>query len=511
MPKLVITYRDLKSLIARRDLNSVLYNRLLQAEAVLDPDTKNRYFRSGHEATMTDLYTSAFSKLADSDSFSFADSNLTDFSALKTDSFSFSDTPSVVTQFNRSFADAFALDDFTAVDAVVKDMANAKTNVFGFGDVQAFGVGKGLADSFTFSDAFDSFGIEKGLTDTQSMTESLARTVQYSRIFTDTFVMDDAATVDALQKATSALKQNIVSMGDLFGRTVIFNRQFTDSVTPTEDHAVSFSKPATDLFTVSEALARTVQYSRTFNDTFVMDDSATVDALEKATSALKQNIFSMGDVFGRTVVFNRQFTDIVTPTEDHAVSFSKSATDLFTVSEVLSRAVTYNRAFSDSQGFGDAVDDYFIAKGLSDTQTMTEAHASSASLGKTDSYSLVDAPAQSFDKPAADSFSLSESLARTVTYNRTFTDAFSMDDAATVNALIKDHANAKTNVFGFADIQAFGFSKAATDTFSFADDEDIEFGKGLSDSVSMTENFSFALFSNAAMNAAQLNLSPFNE
>lgn len=103
MPKLVITYRDLKSLIARRDLNSVLYNRLLQAEAVLDPDTKNRYFRSGHEATMTDLYTSAFSKLADSDSFSFADSNLTDFSALKTDSFAFSDTSSVVMQFHRSF------------------------------------------------------------------------------------------------------------------------------------------------------------------------------------------------------------------------------------------------------------------------------------------------------------------------------------------------------------------------------------------------------------------------
>ena len=264
---------------------------------------------------------------------------------------------------------------------------------------------------------------------------------------------------------------------------------------------------------MTESLARTVQYSRIFTDTFVMDDAATVDALQKATSALKQNIVSMGDLFGRTVIFNRLFTDSVTPTEDHAVSFSKPATDSFSVSEVLSRAVTYNRAFSDSQGFGDAVDDYFIAKGLSDTQTMTEAHASSTSLGKTDSYSLADAPAQSFDKPAADSFSLSESLARTGTYNRTFTDAFSMDDAATVNALVKDHANAKTNVFGFSDSQAFGFSKtASTDTFTFADAFDsVEVGKGLSDSVPMTENFSFALFSNAAMNAAQLNLSPFNE
>ena len=430
MPKLILTHRDLQSILARRDLKAALSNRLLTAAATLDPDTKNRYFRSGHEAVMTDLYTSAFSKVADADSFSFDDSHSSLFGKSASDSISLGDAPSVVMQFNRTFTDAFALDDFTAVDAVVKDMANAKTNVFGFADVQAFGVGKGLADSFTFADAVDSLGIGKGLTDTQPMTESLSRAVQYARTFTDTFVMDDAATVDAIEKATSALKQNIVSMGDQFGRTVVYNRQFTDNVSPTEDHAVSLSKPAADSFSVSESL---------------------------------------------------------------------------------SRAVTYNRAFSDSQGFGDAVDSHVIAKGLSDTQTMTEAHAASTSLGKTDTYSLADSPAQSFDKAAADSFSLSESLARTVTYNRTFTDAFSMDDAATVNALVKDHANAKTNVFSFADSQAFGFSKAATDTFSFADDEDIEFGKGVSDSVSMTENFSFALFSNAAMNAAQLNLSPFNE
>lgn len=432
MPKLILTHRDLQSILARRDLKSELSNRLLTAEAALDPDTLNRYFRSGHEATMTDLYASAFSKLADTDTLVLSDSPQNLFGKNASDAISLGDTPSVVMQFNRTFTDAFSLDDFTAVDAVVKDMANAKTNVFGFADVQAFGVGKGLADSFTFADAVDSFGISKGLTDTQPMTESLSRAVQYSRTFTDTFVMDDAATVDAIEKATSALKQNIVSMGDTFGRTVIFNRQFADSVTPTEDHAVSFSK---------------------------------------------------------------------------------ASTDSFSVSEVLSRAVTYNRAFSDSQGFGDAVDSHVIAKGLSDTQAMTEAHAASTSLGKTDSYSLADAPAQSFDKAAADSFSLSESLARAVTYNRTFTDAFSMDDAATVNALVKDHANAKTNVFGFSDSQAFGFSKtASTDTFSFADAFDsVGVGKGLSDSVSMTENFSFALFSNAAMNAAQLNLSPFNE
>ena len=427
--RLIISTSDLRAQTSVTDLRAAIASTLLSAEYVLDPDTINQWLED--QFALAESAALDFSKAADPDTFTFSDAPAASLGLPKSDNFSFADTPLVAVTFNRSFSDAFSLDDFTAVDAVIKDMANTKVNVFGFSDDQAFGVGKGLADSFNFSDGFDSIGVGKGLTDTQTMTESLSRTVQYVRTFTDTFVMDDAATVDAIEKATSALKQNIVSMGDTFGRTVVFNRQFADSVNPTEDHAVSLSK---------------------------------------------------------------------------------AATDSFSVSEVLSRAVTYNRAFSDSQGFGDAVDSHVIAKGLSDTQTMTEAHAASTSLGKTDSYSLADAPAQSFDKAAADSLSLSESLARTVTYNRTFTDAFSMDDAATVNALIKDHANAKTNVFSFADSQAFGFSKAATDTFSFADAFDsVEVGKGVSDSVSMTENFSFALFSNAAINAAALNVSPFNE
>ena len=103
---------------------------------------------------------------------------------------------------------------------------------------------------------------------------------------------------------------------------------------------------------MAELLTRSVQYSRDFTDAFVLDDAATVDALQKATSALKQNIFGMGDVFGRTVVFNREFTDSVTPTENYASSFSKAAADdPFNLSESLSRVVIYSRAFAESSRF----------------------------------------------------------------------------------------------------------------------------------------------------------------
>ena len=419
-PRVTVDYSVPKSSVSFADL---------KASAFLDADSLHRWLYDTY--AFSDAPEIGFSKTADADTFTFADSEVISFGKAPADTFGFSD--SVLTQltFFRTFSDTFTLDDITAVDAVRKDVASDKTNIFGFSDDQAIGVGKGLSDTFAFSEAIDSFGIGKGLTDSQPMTELLARSVQYVRTFTDTFVMDDAATVDALQKLTSALKQNIVSIGDVFGRTVVFNRQFADSFNPTEAHAVSLDKAAAD--------------------------------------------------------------------------------DSFNVFESFDRSVSYSRSFSDSQGFADEIDSFGIGKGLADSQTMTESHASAVSIAKSDSFSMSEQASSLTGKALADALSVAESLSRAVTYNRTFTDAFSMDDAATVNALVKDHANTKTNVFTFADSQTFGFGKAATDTFSFADDEDFAFGKGLSDSVTVTENFSFALFSNAAMNAAQLNLSPFNE
>ena len=193
------------------------------------------------------------------------------------------------------------------------------------------------------------------------------------------------------------------------------------------------------------------------------------------------------------------------------IAFGLGKSDTVTMSESISVLLEVLRAFSDSVSFTDApVNAVSIAP--TDQYQLTEADAKSVSLGKSDSYALNDADVFDLGKGVADQISLSESLSRTVSFNRAFTDAFSLDDAATVNALIKDSANTKTNVFGFADDQALGFDKTASDSFSFSDAIDsFVVGKGITDTVSMTENFSFALFSNAAMNAATLNSAPFNQ
>lgn len=437
MPSLITTLRNLQLQAQARELELLCQKTDLQlADVDLDPDTKNRYFRSGHErnllATMLEQHAIELSKVALPDSFNLLDPNSLAFNKdAGTDVFVMNESLSRTVDYQRSFTDAFTLDDNATVDAITKDFFGAKTNIFGFADTQALGVGKNLTDTFSPVEAIDSLDIGKGLTDTQSMTEVLSRTVQYSRSFTDTFVMDDSATVDAIRKDTNAGKTNIYTMGDVFNRQVDYVRSFTDTFSPIEAHAVELGKTADpDSFNMSESLSRVVQFSRSFADSF-------------------------------------------SPTE--------------------------------------SIDSFVLGKGLTDSQPMTEAHSSSIGLGKTDSTTLTDSPTQSVDLAKTDSFSFNDIDSRVVQFVRTFSDAFTLDDAATVDAFSKEYGGNKTNVFGFSDTQTFGVGKGLTDSFSFADDPDVDVGKGLTDSVTVTENFSFALFSNAAFNAAPLNASPFNE
>jgi len=193
------------------------------------------------------------------------------------------------------------------------------------------------------------------------------------------------------------------------------------------------------------------------------------------------------------------------------IGFAAVRSDAVTLSENINILLEILRAFSDSVSFVDVPEKTFSTN-FADQYALNEVQVKGVGLGKSDSYALNDADVFDFGKGLADQFTLLEAISLTVGSNRVFSDNFSLDDAATVDAFIKDSANTKTNVFGFADDQAFGFGKFATDSFSLSESIDsFVVEKGITDTVSVTENFSFALFSNAAMNAATLNSAPFNQ
>ena len=212
--------------------------------------------------------------------------------------------------------------------------------------------------------------------------------------------------------------------------------------------------------------------------------------------------FGLGKGFSETLTIGEAISSI---------GVGKGFSDSASITESINITLEILRAFSDLISFVDAPA-IETSRGFSDQQQMSESDTKSFSAVKADSLSFSDSEVLNFGKAPSDQVVLSESLAFSGNSNRFFTDAFSLDDAATVDAIRKDTANAKTNVFSFADAQAFGFGKAASDSFSLSESIDtFVFGKGVTDAVSVTENINVLLFSNAAMNAATLNSAPFNE
>ena len=294
-------------------------------------------------------------------------------------------------------------------------------------------------------------------------------------------------------------------------QTFTFGKGLSDDFSFSDQPAFDFGKGVSDSFGFSDSQLIQITFFRTFTDAFTLDDSAQVDAFRKDVGAQKSNIFQFSDE--QTIGFGKGVSDSVALSESSALGLSKALADSTAITESLSKVVSYVRTFNDSQGFSDEIDDFDVEKGVTDTISLVEDADISFSLVKADSTNMADAPAVGFSKAAADdAFTLSESLTRTVSFVRTFTDAFTLDDAAVVDAFVRDSDLGKTNVFSFSDSQSFGVEKALADSFAPTEALDsISFEKGLSDSATMTENFSFVLFSNAAMNAATLNFSPFNE
>ena len=97
-----------------------------------------------------------------------------------------------------------------------------------------------FTESATVSDAPAlTAGLNK--TDAVSISQVFGRTVIFNRTFTDAFTLDDSATVDAFTKDTQARKGNVVGVTDDFSRVFTAIRDFTDSVSASDDPVLNMA------------------------------------------------------------------------------------------------------------------------------------------------------------------------------------------------------------------------------------------------------------------------------
>lgn len=248
--------------------------------------------------------------------------------------------------------------------------------------------------------------------------------------------------IEVQNQIIAPIRDELVSFLQLNLATTFVNLQaqiFVDS--DTRNLYFYSGHPNAEIINLSELAALSV--GKTLADAFGMGEQITAFNFglgkSDAVSLLSDPILA----------FSTAKTDQFNLTEQHVLGVGKTATDSFGVSE------------SSNRGTG---------LGKSDTLNMSENLVTAPNLGK------------------ADSISMTESLARTVSYNRSFTDAFTLDDLASfADPLQTDSGLNKGNIATLTEEHQFALSKSVSDTFGFTDSPAFSNTLGATDTVSLSE------------------------
>ena len=208
MPNAKITYIKVNALASYSSPRSIVTYTNLKLEALLDADTKNRYFRL-EGFTVDDSASFTTNKSLQDSILGFTDSVSAAVTKKAADTLSFSDVADVVLTIQRTFFDAPILFDNTAI-AVGRSEVDALTPA----DASSYVVTKNLSDTLAAIADASYLTTTKGVADTLSAADTFTRAVTFSRNFSDAFALDDFTDVNALQKSTIASKTNTFGFSD---------------------------------------------------------------------------------------------------------------------------------------------------------------------------------------------------------------------------------------------------------------------------------------------------------
>lgn len=168
---------------------------------------------------------------------------------------------------------------------------------------------------------------------------------------------------------------------------------------------------------------------------------------------------------------SKTLADLPVVTDAPSLGAGKSLSDSVAFGEVVARLLLFERTFTDNFSIQDA-------PVLSFSHTVPD-----------DSISVADVPLLSYDLGKTDTPTISESLSRVVSFVRSFTDAVSLDDLASLSDPLRTDVDSdKTNVFGFTDAHSYALSRSLSDTYELSDTPSLGVGIPPSDSLSVAES-----------------------
>ena len=391
-----ISYASLQaSVSSAKPAASITYELASATGIWTDPDSKNRFVRD--ELPLSDVR------------FNFVEKNLADTTVMQEvpawhltkpatpEILSVADVFTKVVAYNRSFTDAFTLDDLSQID---KDFYGNKGNIFAFTDIIGLTHEKSLVDDYTVGD----------------IVENLV-----SKFLVDVYTFDDEHYAEVIK----GLADDTV-LADF--RVTKLEKALVDSVNIPDEYTAAFSLPKAETLTLAENFAKVVSYSRAFTDAFTLDDLSQID---KDFYGNKGNIFAFTDVIGLT--HNKVFTDSYTVGDVVSVvnTFKREFTDTFKIYDENPNALNVNLLNSQAMNAQDTP--FLVDRGLD----------------KGDALGFSEITAFNHAKVLSDLATFNDVYGLQLV--KTLSDSFTLDDDALVN---KNYIGNKGNIMSLSDLVA---------------------------------------------------------
>lgn len=311
-----VNYRNL--------VNSIYFRDLQTSELFLDPDTKNRYLRDTDAVSFLDALSLAFERPL------FNLAYLTEQAAIgygkniESEVLSTSDLVDILLIIQRQFFDEFSVSDQPVLNA----QKVSQDTLLSSDAINSRDVSKGLALTATIQDTRAVISFSRAEFEAVSVADLYSAVVAYARdFFEEVTAVSDVRPIFDLNLGPAEELLPVESLAYLLETFA------SDEAFVTDESSIDYSRPESDTLSTDDLFERVVEYIRSFDDAFSLDDTTTLDGVIKDTYAVKTNVFGFSDE--SIFEFFKAADDAVEATDSFSYFADNSLEDVFVVNESL--------------------------------------------------------------------------------------------------------------------------------------------------------------------------------
>jgi len=293
-PTNVVSSVKTEAVTSYEKVQVVSFTTRAEAIASRSDDSVNQWF---YEAIpLSELVVTSFTKPL-TETLSISEAPVLGLGIGKSETLSLVETFAREVLYQRSFTDAFTLDDAAQID---KDYYGVKGNVAFMLDVLGIDLNRPATDSVTVGDVYYA-AINKIVADNVSLIESQVRSFNAAKT-------DSMSLAESVNVAPSITKTDSFSFTD--AQYASLSKIVSDSMTITEVVGFGIGRPITESFSISDSIISEI--NKVIADAFTLDDSALID---KDYYGAKGNICTVSDVIALAITWVRGYSDSISTSD----------------------------------------------------------------------------------------------------------------------------------------------------------------------------------------------------